>query len=126
MQYGYAELKLSWELYQKAPEMLAEAEFAKLSKIRDRLPYLQDIYVTSARGVAADAHRPELAAGAVEADAAAEHIDAARLQSEHRVVGGAVIGRVAAVDHARVDRVAELQAVQRVAVLCRGEQVGGR
>jgi len=36
MQYGYAELKLSWELYQKAPEMLAEAEFAKLSKIAAR------------------------------------------------------------------------------------------
>ena len=36
MQYGYAELKLAWELYQKAPEMLAEAEFAKLSKIAAR------------------------------------------------------------------------------------------
>ena len=36
MQYGYAELKLSWARYQKAPEMLAEAEFAKLTKIAAR------------------------------------------------------------------------------------------
>lgn len=36
MQYGYAELKLAWALYQKAPEMLAEAEFSKLSKIAAR------------------------------------------------------------------------------------------
>ncbi|MEN9480971.1 MAG: hypothetical protein RLZZ298_2366 [Pseudomonadota bacterium] len=36
MQYGYTELKLAWELFQKAPEMLAAAEFAQLTKIAAR------------------------------------------------------------------------------------------
>jgi len=36
MQHGYLELKLSWELFQKAPEMLSAAETANLSKIAAR------------------------------------------------------------------------------------------
>jgi peptidyl-prolyl cis-trans isomerase C len=47
MHYGYAELKLSWALFQKAPEMLADAEFAKLARIATRQSAIEQTILAS-------------------------------------------------------------------------------
>jgi len=51
MQHGYLELKLSWELFQKAPEMLSEPEFARLAKVAARQSTIEQQILASPEAV---------------------------------------------------------------------------
>ncbi len=51
MQHAYLELKLSWELFQKAPEMLSEPESARLAKIAARQSTIEQQILSSPEAV---------------------------------------------------------------------------
>src|SRR5437899_2268748 len=73
------------------------------------VPELPRDVVVGAGGITADAHRADqLAAGVVERQPAPEDIDPPDALADHEVAGGAVVIRVAAVRHRRVNRVALL------------------
>lgn len=61
MQHGYLELKLSWELFQKGPEMLSEPEFAKLEKIAARQSAIEQQILASPEAASVFVPGPTLA-----------------------------------------------------------------
>lgn len=50
MQHGYLELKLSWELFQKAPETLSAPERERLTKVASRQKVIERHILASAEG----------------------------------------------------------------------------
>ena len=62
MQYGYLELKLAWELFQKAPEALSDPERSRLSEVAKRQNGIEQRILASPEAASVVVPQPTLSA----------------------------------------------------------------